>query len=93
MVEQGSIIHDSYIMGNDYYNSPILRPNTLPDHPGIGENCIIRKAIIDRNVRIGDGVQLINKDNLDHYNGRDVYIRDGVTVVPRGATLPDGFIL
>lgn len=41
----------------------------------------------------GKGVKLINKDKLDHFNSDDVYIRDGIIIVPRGATLPDGFTL
>ncbi|WP_079989576.1 sugar phosphate nucleotidyltransferase [Candidatus Protochlamydia phocaeensis] len=93
MIRKGSIIRDTYIMGNDYYISTVSDHHRLPPAPHIGENCLIKRAIIDKNVHIGHGVQLINKQNLTHYNGENIFIRDGIIIVPRGATLPDGFIL
>lgn len=91
VVGKGSIIRDTYLMGNDYYRSPV--PDHRPSNPGIGENCIIKKAIIDKNASLGKGVQLINKQNLTHYDGENIFIRDSIIVVPRGAYIPDGFIL
>jgi glucose-1-phosphate adenylyltransferase len=93
IIEKGSIIRDSYIMGNDYYRTTVQDRNRLPPRPHIGENCVIKRAILDKNICIGNDVQLINKDNLTQYNGENIYIRDGIIIVPRGATLPDGFIL
>ncbi len=93
IIEQGTIVRDSYLMGNDFYEPPIRGHNQLPDDLIIETDCIIQNAIIDRNVHIGKGVQLINKDKVTHYNGDKIYIRDGVTVVSRGAHIPDHFIL
>ncbi len=93
VIGSGAIIRDSYLMGNDYYVSPVNDHCKLPSEPQIGENCIIKKAIIDKNVRIGKGVQLINKQHLTRYESELVFIRDGIIVVPRGSVLPDGFIL
>jgi glucose-1-phosphate adenylyltransferase len=93
IIGKGSIIRDSYLMGNDYYELTVQDHHRLPAHPEIGENCIITRAIIDKNVTIGQGVQLINKQKLSHYDGDNIFIRDGIIIVPRGATLPDGFIL
>lgn len=93
IIHKGSIIRDTYVMGNDYYTSTVCDVNRLPTSPQIGENCIIKKAIIDKNVHIGKGVQLINKQKLTNYDGENIYVRDGIIIVPRGATLPDGFIL
>lgn len=93
IIKKGCIIRDTYIMGNDYYNTSVVDHQRLPSHPMIGENSIIKRAIIDKNACIGQGVQLINKQKLTHYNGENIYIRDGIIVVPRGATIPDGFIL
>lgn len=92
ILHKGTIVRDSYIIGNDFFSSHI--PNSrLPEKFQIGENCIIRNAIIDKHVCIGKGVQLINKNKLTHYDGQDVFIRDGIIVVSRGASIPDGFIL
>lgn len=93
VVRKGAIIRDSYLMGNDYYSSPVLDNQSLPSEPSIGEDCIINRAIIDKNVSIGRGVQLVNKQKLTHYDGDHVFIRDGIIIVSRGAVIPDGFIL
>lgn len=91
IVKAGTIIRNSYVIGNDYYKAPLKSASQKPYQ--IGENCVIEKAIIDKQVYIGNNVKLINKNNLSHYNSDDIYIRDGVIIVTRGATLPDGFIL
>lgn len=93
VIHKGCIIRDSYLMGNDYYSSTVTDHHRLPSRPHIGENCIIKRTIIDKNACIGNGVQLINKRKLTHYNSDNIYIRDGIIIVPRGASLPDGFIL
>ncbi len=91
-IGKGSIIQDSYVMGSDYFKTHTF--STLPNERfAIGENCLIKKAIIDKHVWIGDGVQLINKNGLTEYDSEHVYIRDGIIVVPRGANIPEGFIL
>lgn len=92
MIKKGTIIRDSYVLGNEYYAPPIPS-SKLPVNLHIGEDCIIKNAIVDKHVYMGKGVQLINKNKLDHYNGENIFIRDGIIVVPRGSSLPDGFIL
>jgi glucose-1-phosphate adenylyltransferase len=92
VVKSGSIIRDTYIMGNDFYIPPI-HTSRLPQQLHIGEDCLIQKAILDKHVHLGKGVQLINKNRLPHYDGEQIFIRDGIIVVPRGVSLPDGFIL
>ena len=93
VVHKGAIIRDSYIMGNDYYESTVRDHHRLPPNPHIGENCILSRTIVDKNATVGKGAQLINKQKLSHYNGENVFIRDGVIIVPRGAIIPDGYIL
>ncbi len=93
VLEKGCVIRHSYLMGNDYYTSTINDYHRLPAQPKIGENSYIIRAIVDNNVSIGKNVRLVNKQKLTHYNGDNIYIRDGIIVVPRGATIADGFIL
>jgi len=71
----------------------IIPPSTTAtaEH-AIGENCIIRKAIIDEYTSIGNNVQLINKDRHENYDGDGVYVRDGIIIVTTGTHLPDNFI-
>lgn len=92
IVRKGSIIRETYIMGHEFYTPP-SRTQHCPDKLEIGEQCILRKCILDKHVCLGKGVQLINKNKLTHYNGNGIFIRDGIIVVARGTHLPDGFIL
>lgn len=91
VVGEGSIIRNTYIMGNDFYEAPIPSER-LPEHLTIGRNCIIDKAIIDKHVFVGDNVQLVNKNNLMEYDSDDLFVRDGIIIVKRSARIPDGFI-
>lgn len=92
VIKKGSIIRDSYLMGNDYYHSP-MDDYPLPATPQVGSDCVIKKTIIDKNVQIGNRVKLINKKKLNNYQSDNLYIRDGIIIVPRGAVIPDGFVL
>ncbi len=92
VVNSGTVIEDSYIMGNDFYIPPI-KTRRLPEKCMIGENCVLQRCIVDKNVYIGNGVQLVNKRNLDHFDSEKVFIRNGIIIVPRGATIEDGFVL
>lgn len=87
----GTTISHSYIMGNDYYEGSHRDHHKLPLVPQIGKNCLIHKAIIDKNVSLGNGVQLLNKRKLVSYQDEHLFVRDGIIIVPRGATLPDGY--
>ncbi len=93
IIKRGTIVRDSYVMGNDFYHPPAQSSSPFPENLFIDENCIIRNAIIDKNVHIGKGVQLVNKNKLREYDSPHVVIRDGIIVVPRGAHIPPGFIL
>lgn len=93
LIKSGTVIQDSIINGNRHYH-PFL-DKVMPEDQFycIGENCVIKKAIIDEETRIGNNVQLINKNNLQKYDGDGVFIRDGIIIVTSGTEIPDGFIL
>lgn len=89
IIESGSTIRDTIIMGADYYAGAAgTDPNRPP--PGIGRNCRIERAIIDKNVHIGDNVVITpngKPDKLDH----ELYsIRDGIVVIPKDTVVPAG---
>ena len=96
-VGENSSLEDVVVMGADYYETDEqLRVNIARGRPrvGIGKGCRIKRAIIDKNARIGDGCVLSPEGNADgdYVNGA-VVIRDGVLVVPKGAVLPAGTVL
>ncbi|KAM0057429.1 putative glucose-1-phosphate adenylyltransferase [Helianthus debilis subsp. tardiflorus] len=88
-VGDGAVIEDSVIMGSDIYQS--VHEQSI----GVGEGSFIKKAIIDKNVRIGKNVKIINRDNvLEGNNETNGYIiKSGIVVVLRGAVFPDESIL
>lgn len=96
IVGEGCNISDTMIMGADYYEFEKTWPKQVgPQYPaiGIGKNCKIHKAIIDKNARIGHGCELLNKEgvfeSMDQL-GKGIVIRDGVIIVSKSAVVPDG---
>ena len=97
-VEAGCVIEDSLIMGADFYEPYAERQSdcetdTIP--LGIGTNSTIRRAIIDKNARIGCDVQIINKDRVEdaEREKQGFYIRNGIIVVFKNAVIPDGTVI
>ena len=91
-------IQDSLLMGADYYeplseSSQHLTRGKIPI--GIGEGSIIKRAIVDKNARIGRNVQIVNKERIQEAEREDLgfYIRSGIVVVLKNAILPDGMII
>jgi glucose-1-phosphate adenylyltransferase len=85
-------------MGADFYQ-PFAEQQSSGekgDIPlGIGANTTIRRAIVDKNARIGSDVQIINKDRVEEANreNQGFYIRSGIVVVLKNAIIPDGTII
>ncbi|MEO1558268.1 MAG: glucose-1-phosphate adenylyltransferase [Cyanobacteria bacterium J06632_19] len=97
-VESGSNIEDTLIMGSDFYEPDAERQSDCSDGSisvGIGANTKIRRAIIDKNARIGSDVQIINKDNVEEADREEkgFYIRSGIIVVLKNAVITDGTII
>ena len=90
-IGEGTQLEDVVMMGADFYEIEAnLEANVAAGRPhlGIGKGCRIRHAIIDKNARIGDGCVLSPEGKADgRYVDGAVIIRDGVLVVPKGATL------
>jgi len=95
-IRKGSRIIRSVLLGRDFYeteanlkeNKELGRPDT-----GIGKDCVIEKAIIDKNARIGDGVKILDKNRETNQSFEDYVIRDGIVIVPKNATIPPGTVI
>lgn len=97
-IETGCLIDNALLMGSDYYESPSERLQTLESGKvplGIGANTTIRRAIVDKNARIGRNVQIVNKDHVEESNREKLgfVIRSGIVVVIKNATIPDGTVI
>jgi glucose-1-phosphate adenylyltransferase len=88
-IKSGSTIRNSIVMGADFYDVDNALRLPGPDL-GIGHNCVIDHAIIDKNARIGNGVVITPEGKPENFDGPLFYVRDGIIVVPKGAVIPDG---
>ena len=94
-IDNGVDIQDSIIMGSDFFESiDDINDNitTGTPHIGIGKNTQIRRAIVDKNVRIGKNVKLLNRDGVENFDheSKSLFIRDGIIIIPKNAVIPDG---
>ncbi len=96
-VGEGCVLEDTVMMGADFYETDEELAQNISrgrPHLGLGRNCRVKHAIIDKNARIGDGCVLSAEGKPDGaYAGGSVIIRDGVLVVTKGAVLPPGTIV
>ena len=97
IVEAGTILKGTIIMGADYYESPEEKESNkkagLPNI-GIGKHCHIEKTIIDKNARIGENCQ-INVSGKKYEDGDHglFYSADGIIVIRKNAVIPAGTII
>jgi len=77
-----SVVEDSILMGNDADEGPVPFE--------VGADCVIRKAILDKDVVVGDGSVIENAAGVVEADSELYSIRSGIVVVPKGAVLPPG---
>jgi len=97
-ISKGVQLDASYMMGADYYQTfDDMRSDLARGVPrlGIAEGSIIRRAIIDKNARIGSGVRLLNEAGIHEASAEDgtYFIRDGIILVPKNAVIKDGTVI
>ncbi|HEY0378549.1 MAG TPA: glucose-1-phosphate adenylyltransferase [Pyrinomonadaceae bacterium] len=97
-IEAGARIEGSILMGSDYYQSiEDMRAERQAGTPrlGVGENTVIRRAIIDKNTRIGANVRLLNDAGVENADGDggSYFIRDRIIIVPKNAVIADGTVV
>ena len=93
-VGKDTVIRDSYIMGIDYYQT-VDDLDQLPNNEllGIGNNCYIQNAILDKNVRIGHNVHIQGDASLEDMETDQYCIREGIVIIKKAAHIPNGEII
>ena len=86
-IAEGTVIRDSIVMGADYYEAKKNR-GSLPI--GIGANCRIASAILDKNVQIGENVIIEPFPRDNDIDGDRYYVRDGIVVIAKDTEIPSG---
>jgi glucose-1-phosphate adenylyltransferase len=94
----GTQLEAAYMMGADYYQTlEDMQADLARGRPwiGVGEGTIVRRAIIDKNARIGANVRLLNEAGIEEADGPNgsYYIRDRIIIVPKNGLIPDGTVV
>lgn len=97
-IEAGCVIEDTLIMGCDFYEPFAERKSDVETGRvplGIGAGTTVRRAIIDKNARIGHDVQIVNKDHVEEAERekQGFLIRNGIVVILKNAVIPDGTVI
>ncbi|HHO52181.1 MAG TPA: glucose-1-phosphate adenylyltransferase [Deltaproteobacteria bacterium] len=92
----GSRVEDSILMGADFYEVDETRQRVIEQGRipvGIGEGASVKRAIIDKNARIGAGA-VIHGDPGRGDEEHDAWcLRDGIIIVKKNATIEPGAVL
>jgi glucose-1-phosphate adenylyltransferase len=95
-IGRGAKVQESLLLGADHYETldDIARDHArgLPTL-GIGEGSVVKRAIVDKNARIGRGVRIVNEAGDETKDGDGYYIRDGIVIVPKGGVILDGTVI
>ena len=92
------VIQDTLVMGADFFESSEERA-VLKERGGIplgvGQGTTVKRAILDKNARIGSNVSIVNKDHVEEADRPELgfYIRNGIVVVVKNASIPDGSVI
>ena len=89
----GSRVEDSILMGADYYELDKKRERAVSEGRiplGIGPGASIRRAIIDKNARIGEGAVIHGDPTRADETHDDWCVRDGIIIVRKNATIAPG---
>jgi len=97
-VDTGCVVDNALLLGADYYESPAQRSENLENGIvplGVGAHTTIQKAIIDKNARIGRNVRIDNRDHVQEATRENLgfVIQNGIVVVIKNATIPDGTVI
>ncbi len=90
IIRPGSILKNVILMGADHYEDDLAKPTPTQPVIGVGQDCHIENAIIDKNARIGDKVVISPKGKAPDTDGQGYYVRDGIVVVPKNSVIPAG---
>ncbi|XP_042482672.1 glucose-1-phosphate adenylyltransferase large subunit, chloroplastic/amyloplastic-like [Macadamia integrifolia] len=97
-LESGVELQDTMMMGADYYQTEAEIASLMAEGKvpiGVGQNTKIRNCIIDKNAKIGRDVVIVNQDDVEEADkpNEGFYIRSGITVILKNATIKDGTII
>jgi glucose-1-phosphate adenylyltransferase len=94
-IGRGCRISRTVLLGADFYENDDDAPahdGSVPEM-GIGADSVLDRVIVDKNARIGPGVQLTNAAGVQNADGNGYYIRNGIIIVPKWGVVPAGTVV
>ena len=95
-IGKGSKLEHTVMMGADYFETEEARQRHLArgiPALGVGSGCVIKRAIIDKNARVGNNVKLSPEGKPDMWQQGALFVRDGVIIVTKNGVVPDGTVV
>jgi glucose-1-phosphate adenylyltransferase len=95
-IGDGAELDGALVMGNDRYETETDREASLARGVpplGIGEGSMVRRAILDKDVRIGRNVRIVNERGLTDHDGPNYYVRDGIVIIPKAGVVADDTVI
>ncbi|MFY9243513.1 MAG: glucose-1-phosphate adenylyltransferase [Polaribacter sp.] len=93
-IGKNSLISNTYMMGNDSYESlEDVANNHIEIMMGIGDRCYIHNCIVDKNCRIGDDVRINGGKHIANIETDTYLVKDGIVVIKKDATIAKGTII
>ncbi|HET8829717.1 MAG TPA: glucose-1-phosphate adenylyltransferase [Pelobium sp.] len=95
-IGKGTKVSNCYIMGSDYYQTIEELNGVATAHrplTGIGENCNIDTAILDKNCYIGNNVTIKGGHHLEDSDCATHTVKEGIIVIKKNAVIPDGTVI
>ncbi|SDS28077.1 glucose-1-phosphate adenylyltransferase [Polaribacter sp. KT25b] len=90
-IGKNSLISNTYMMGNDSYESlDEVAKNHIDIMMGIGDRCYIHNCIVDKNCRIGDDVRINGGQHIENTETDTYFVKDGIVVIKKDATILKG---
>ena len=89
-IGQSTIIRNAIVMGNDRHQT-VNELEELSNNEllGIGNNCHIERAILDKNVRIGNRVSIRGGEGIEDCETDTYCIKSGIVVIKKNAYIKD----
>jgi len=93
-IGKNSLISNTYMMGNDYYETlEEVENNNIEILMGIGNRCYIHNCIVDKNCRIGDDVRINGGRHIEDIETDTYMVKDGIVVIKKDAIIAKGTII
>ncbi len=96
IIRSGTRFDNVIMMGADFFETTEEKEDCRKDGTpkiGIGKNCDIRRAIIDKNARIGNNVRISPDGKPDGWEGNNINLRDGIIIVNKNAVIPNNTVI